>query len=127
MTALLSLSFFSSSVVFMCFPFALSTMPIKSVYCLSKLEVPGCNCYVFSNDPCSWRCMIFLPAQYTCPLYMFFFRHLDISIDKGLLLNKSLVMCFLANDFLSGIVGALCNTEVPISYRFCNTTSLFAY
>lgn len=122
MTVFLSLGCLSSSVVFMCFPFALSTMPIKSVYCLSKLEVTGCYCQTFSIDPCKWSCMIFLPAQNTC-----FFRHLDISVDICLLLNKSLVMCFLAKDFPSGDVGAVCNTDVGMSYRYCNISSLFAY
>lgn len=122
MTVFLFLRCLSSSVVFICFPFALSTMPIKSVYCLSKLQLLGCYCQTFSNDPCSWSCMIFMPAKNT-----FLFRHLDISVDTCLLLNKSLVMCFLAKGFLSGALCSLCNTDVRMSYRFCNISSLFAY
>ena len=67
--------------------------------------------------------MIFLPAQNT----FFFFCHLDISVDIGLLLNKSLVTCFLSKDFLNGVVGAMCSADVRMFYRFCNISSLFAY
>ena len=41
-----------------------------------------------------------------------FFRHFNISVEKCLLLNKSLVMCFLTKDFLYGVVGAVCNSDV---------------
>ena len=36
-------------------------------------------------------------------------------------------MCLLVKDFLSGDVGAVCNADLRMSYRFFITFSLFAY